>query len=111
MNKMLFNVPIIIPLIVLLCTLVVIVIYINVKNDNKTAKRVVSINKKNNMDDLNSENVPLGEEELIAVLTAAVANYMNVNVQDLVVKTYKRVQDNIPAWSRAGRKEQIINRY
>lgn len=101
----------IIPIIVLLCTVAVIVIYISIKNEKNRDKRPFSVSHKEDENILNAENVQLCEEELIALLTATVAIYMNANVQDLVVKTYKRVQDNIPAWARAGRKELIVNRY
>jgi len=101
----------IIPIIILFCTVAVIVIYISKKDEKNRDKRPFSVSHKEDENILNAENAQLCEEELIALLTAAVATYINANVQDLVVKTYKRVHDNIPAWARAGRKEQIVNRY
>lgn len=51
------------------------------------------------------------EEELIAVLTAAVAASLNTSTYNLRIKSYKRVPDNRPAWNRAGLRETIGNRF
>lgn len=47
--------------------------------------------------------------ELIAVITAAIAASSHVPVQDVVIRSIKRVQDPTPAWAKAGRMEQINN--
>lgn len=47
--------------------------------------------------------------ELIAVITAAIAASSHIPIQDVVVKSIKRVQDPTPIWARAGRMEQINN--
>ena len=52
----------------------------------------------------------LDDEELIAVLTAAAAACMNTSTYNLRIKSYRRVNNNTPAWNTAGLKETINSR-
>lgn len=51
------------------------------------------------------------EEELVAVITAAIAASLNRSTHDIVVRSVKRVPNNTPAWNRAGRSQQISGRF
>ncbi len=51
------------------------------------------------------------DEELIAVLTAAVAASLNTSTYNLRIKSYRRVGNQAPAWNRAGLQETINSRY
>lgn len=51
------------------------------------------------------------EEELIAVLTAAVAASLNTSTYNLKIKSYRRVPNTRPAWNRAGINDTIANRF
>lgn len=51
------------------------------------------------------------DEELIAVLTAAVAASLNTSTYNLKIKSYRRVGNNAPAWNRAGVNEVIDSHY
>lgn len=51
------------------------------------------------------------DEELIAILTAAVAASLNTSTYNLKIKSYRRIQDNAPAWNKAGIKETIESRF
>ena len=51
------------------------------------------------------------DEELIAVLTAAVAASLNTSTYNLKIKSYRRVGNNAPAWNRAGLNEVIDSHY
>ncbi len=53
----------------------------------------------------------MDEEELIAVLTAAVAASLNTSTYNLQIKSYRRVGSTSPAWNRAGLNETIANRF
>ncbi|WP_053955576.1 OadG family protein [Inediibacterium massiliense] len=55
-------------------------------------------------------NNETNEEELIAVITAAIAASMKTSTHNIVVKNIKRVADPTPAWGRAGRMEQMNRR-
>lgn len=50
------------------------------------------------------------EEELVAVLTAAVAANLNTSTYNLKIKSYRRVQNNSSVWRKAGL-EETINHY
>lgn len=51
------------------------------------------------------------EEELIAILTAAVAASLNTSTYNLHIKSYRRVDNKRPAWNNAGLRETIGNRF
>lgn len=51
------------------------------------------------------------EEELIAVLTAAIAASLNTSTYNLKIKSYRRVSGNAPAWKRAGLTDTINSRF
>ncbi len=46
-------------------------------------------------------------EELVAVITAAVAASLNTSTHNIVVTNIVRVSDTTPAWGQAGRLEQM----
>ena len=50
------------------------------------------------------------EEELIAVLTAAVAASMGAaSTYGLQIKSYRKISDNNPVWNQMSRRENIMN--
>jgi sodium pump decarboxylase gamma subunit len=48
-----------------------------------------------------------GDDELICVITAAVAASLNRSTHNLVVRSIRRVGNTSPIWNRTGRQEQI----
>ncbi len=56
-----------------------------------------------------SDEIP--EDELVAVLMAAVASSLNTSTYNLRIKSYRRVDGRQNAWNRAGLTETINNRY
>ena len=53
----------------------------------------------------------MNEDELIAVLTAAVAASLNTSTYNLQIKSYRRIGTNAPAWNQAGRNDTINSRF
>ncbi len=49
----------------------------------------------------------MDETELVAVLTAAVAASMNTSTYNLKIKSYRRVDNAAPAWNKAGLRDVI----
>lgn len=47
------------------------------------------------------------DEELVAVITAAVAASLNTSTHNIVVRNIVRLPDATPAWGRAGRIDQM----
>ena len=54
---------------------------------------------------------PVNDEELIAILTAAIAASLNTSTYNLKIKSYRRVGNNAPSWNRAGLTDVIDSRY
>lgn len=50
------------------------------------------------------------DDELIAVITAAIAAMMDGDNSGFVVRRVRRVS-NTPAWSKSGREEQVYSRF
>ncbi|KXG73979.1 OadG family protein [Thermotalea metallivorans] len=51
------------------------------------------------------------EEELIAVITAAVAANLQTSTHNIVVRNIVRIGDQSPTWNRLGRMEQMNSRF
>ena len=62
-------------------------------------------------DDTEAVSAEFDEEELIAVLTAAVAASLNTSTYNLQIKSYRRIGSNSPAWHRAGISDTISSRF
>ncbi len=50
------------------------------------------------------------EEELVAVISAAIAAQMGTSMHNIVVRNIVRVADATPAWGQSGRFEQMNSR-
>lgn len=51
------------------------------------------------------------DDELIAVITAAVAASLNTSTYNLQIKSLRRIKDNRPSWNKEGLRETIGNRF
>lgn len=51
------------------------------------------------------------EEELVAVISAAIAATLGTSVQNIVVRNIVRVPDQTPAWGQSGRVDQMRARF
>lgn len=60
---------------------------------------------------VDKEESNINEDELIAVITAAVAASLNTSTYNLQIKSYRRVDNKRSAWNRAGLNETIGNRF
>lgn len=49
------------------------------------------------------------DEELVAVIAAAIAASVGLDVSDIKINSIKRVSQNVPVWSKVGREERIFN--
>lgn len=63
-----------------------------------------------NIDELNTAD-DVDDEELIAVLTAAVAASLNTSTYNLQIKSYRRIGNSSPAWNQAGLRDTIDSRF
>lgn len=50
------------------------------------------------------------DEELVAVIAAAIAASMGVNIPQLNIKSIRRIPQTTPAWAVASRQEQISDK-
>lgn len=75
------------------------------KDPKKVTTNVNNINT--NVAYSNNENFEEDEEELVAVITAALAASLSKPVSDIRIKKIRRVNSNTSTWLKAGRLEQI----
>ncbi|MGE4282913.1 MAG: OadG family protein [Clostridia bacterium] len=52
----------------------------------------------------------MDEDELVAVLTAAVASSLNQSTYNLNIQSFRRIDQQAPVWNSISRKEQLENR-
>ncbi len=57
------------------------------------------------------EDENLDNEELVAVITAAIAASLQTTTHNIVVRNIRRVQDTTPAWGKSGRIDIINSRF
>jgi len=58
-----------------------------------------------------SAAAPQEDDNLIAVLTAAIAASLNTSMHNIVVRNVRQLPDQTPTWSRVGRTEQMGSRF
>lgn len=57
------------------------------------------------------QNVQGDDTQLIAVITAAIAASLNTSTYNLNIRSFKRVGNSTPDWSKAGLRENIDSRF
>ena len=97
--------------------LIVILIFISMlKNIDKKEKSIdTKVDGDLNADKIKGqafvkEDDKIDDEELIAVISAAIAASLDRENQEINIKSIRRLKDDSPAWTRAGRQEQVQNR-
>lgn len=61
-------------------------------------------------ENLQVADTKVNDEELVAVIAAAIAASLGVSIPEINIKSIRRVEQRTPAWSSAGRQEQIFNK-
>lgn len=51
------------------------------------------------------------DEELVAVIAAAVAASLGVSIPEVNIKSIRRIPQSTPTWAVAGRQEQVYGKY
>ncbi|MCR2045658.1 OadG family protein [Anaerosalibacter massiliensis] len=80
------------------------------KDKKKSKETIENIDLVNSEKGVEKAEESLNDEELVAVIAAAVAASIGVDVSNVKIKSIKRVSQNTPIWSKVGREEQIFNR-
>ena len=76
------------------------------KQNQPEYDKQANINTAENTASLDSEN----GDELVAVISAAIAAMLNIPGHDFIVKSIKRLPSTTPKWNSIGRQEQIHSR-
>ncbi len=81
---------------------------LNKKPEPKSTKvtEVAAVTETKVVEEVNEE-----DEELVAVIAAAVAASMNTSIHNIVVKNIVSISDQSPSWSKTGRIEQMNTRF
>lgn len=68
---------------------------------------------KDEVEEIKNENTSsevADDMELVAVIAAAIASSMGVDVSDVQIRSIRRVKQSSPVWAKVGREEQIFSR-
>lgn len=97
--------------------LIVILIFISMLKNMNRKEKPIDINDDKNFNTVKTQEKTLvkeeektDEEELVAVICAAIAASLDVESQEINIKSIRRLTDSSPVWARAGRQEQVQNR-
>ena len=77
------------------------------KKKAKSAEKKVAVKPSNDF----VSQVNTDENEVIAAISAAVAMYLGTSAGNVVIKSYRRIGANTPAWRQAGRRDSIFNKF
>lgn len=75
----------------------------------KTVKNIEPI-KTREKQEIIEKDEHSNDEELVAVIAAAIAANMGVDISNVKIKSIRMVSQNTSVWSKVGREEQIFNR-
>jgi len=83
----------------------------SIEGKNDSGVKVVSTPQKKTqtVSEVVEEDVT-DDEELIAVISAAIASSMETSVRNIVVKNIVRVNDDTPTWGKVARIDQVNSR-
>ena len=81
------------------------------KEPEKTETKADEVQKTVSQQEQPPEEQPTEDPNLIAVLAVAVAASLNTSAYNLKIKSYRRIDNNAPAWNRAGLRDAIDSRY
>lgn len=73
-------------------------------------KPVAAVQETKTVEEVSETTEEYDNDELIAVLTAAIAASLNTSTYNLKIKSFKRVQSNATTWQKAGIRETINSR-
>ena len=96
-------------LILLMCYILFQTIFF--KKNNKKAKPAKTTNQNKEASNDFVGQLRMDESELVAAISAAVAVYLGTASGNVVIKSYRRIGANTPAWRQAGRRDQIFNKF
>jgi len=80
--------------------------------ENRETKKVDKLNEEPKVvkEPLNTSANENDDEELVAVITAAIAATLSRSSENIIIRNIKRISQDTPAWAKAGRQEQIYNK-
>ncbi|HZJ57897.1 MAG TPA: hypothetical protein VFD89_06610, partial [Clostridia bacterium] len=91
------------------------ILNLNEGQSNKENKHIVMDssefgNGEESPDAIDDPNQEHDDEEIVAVIAAAVAASLSYSTHDIIVRSIRRISSNTPAWNRAGRSQQIAGK-
>lgn len=76
----------------------------------ETKEQVVKQEPIKSDENLQMADTKVNDEELVAVIAAAIAASLGVSIPEINIQSIRRVEQKTPAWSVTGRQEQIFNK-
>ncbi len=88
-------------------------IVMKIESRHKANVEIVSTDTSKKAEEIEQIVDESDDEELIAVISAAIAASLNTSIHNIVVRNIVRTEDSTPTWGQVGRMEQLnstINR-
>ena len=106
----LFSITMVFVVLVVISVFIFLLKYLDRKDKVEVSKDTTTTNKSNEKIVEIEENETINNEELVAVISAAIAASLGVSVPEINIKKINRISGSSTAWSTAGRQEQVYSR-
>ena len=106
----LFSMVMVFIVLVVLSGFIFLLKYLDPKDKVEVSKDTGKPNKSNDKIVEIEENETINNEELVAVISAAIAASLGVSLPEINIKKINRISGSSTAWSTAGRQEQVYSR-
>lgn len=78
----------------------------SIQSGDKDEVKVIKKQKEVNIEEVD-DSEDLSDDELVAVISAAIASSLNTSTENIFVRNIVRVNDNVPTWGRVARIDQV----
>lgn len=105
-----FSMSVVFAVLILIAYLIKLLKAISTDEKEKQVENIKQEAVVNKVDEIIEDSEQADDEELVAVISAAVAASLGVSIPEINIKAIRRINQPIPSWAQAGRTEQIMKR-
>jgi len=105
-----FSMSVVFAVLILIAYLIKLLKAISTDEKEKQVENIKQETVVNKMDEIIEDSEQADDEELVAVISAAIAASLGVSIPEINIKAIRRINQPIPSWAQAGRTEQIMKR-
>jgi sodium pump decarboxylase gamma subunit len=105
-----FSVTVVFGVLILIAFLIRFLKALSIEKKKEQVENIKQEAVANKVDEIIEDSEQADDEELVAVISAAIAASLGVSIPEINIKAIRRINQPIPSWAQAGRTEQIMKR-